>query len=74
MTAVLLPPVAAADSPDAGLKALHNLPLIFEANTGQTDPAVKFLSRGSGYTLFLTPTEAVQPPLVCQRRDHGHGQ
>src|SRR5262245_16930136 len=35
------------------------LPLRFEANAGQTDPAVKFLSRGSGYNLFLTPTEAV---------------
>ena len=35
------------------------LPLSFEANHGQTDPQVKFLSRGRGYTLFLTPTEAV---------------
>src|SRR5438477_7618404 len=35
------------------------LPLSFEANHGQTDPKVKFLSRGSGYTLFLTTTEAV---------------
>lgn len=35
------------------------LPLSFEANQGQTDKQVKFLSRGSGYTLFLTPTEAV---------------
>lgn len=35
------------------------LPLSFEANQGQTDRAVKFLSRGSGYGLFLTPTEAV---------------
>ena len=35
------------------------LPLSFEANQGQTDSQVKFLSRGSGYTLFLTPTEAV---------------
>jgi len=26
---------------------------------GQTDSRVKFLSRGPGYTLFLTPTEAV---------------
>jgi hypothetical protein len=34
------------------------MPLSFEANRGQTDPAVNFLSRGSGYTLFLTPTEA----------------
>jgi len=36
-----------------------NLPMRFEANQGQTDPQVNFLSRGSGYTLFLTPTEAV---------------
>jgi hypothetical protein len=35
------------------------LPLTFEANQGQTDPRVKFLSRGSGYTLFLTADEAV---------------
>ena len=35
------------------------LPLSFEANTGQTDSAVKFLSRGRGYTLFLTSDEAV---------------
>lgn len=35
------------------------LPLIFEANQGQTDARVKFLSRGPGYTLFLTPGEAV---------------
>ena len=43
------------------------LPLGFEANRGQTDPRVKFLSRGKGYTLFLTPREAVlalQKPLV----------
>jgi Beta-propeller repeat len=30
------------------------LPLSFEANRGQTDPQVKFVSRGQGYTLFLT--------------------
>ncbi len=35
------------------------LPLIFEANRGQTDARVKFLSRGRGYTLFLTESEAV---------------
>ena len=29
------------------------LPLSFEVNHGQTDPQVKFLSRGRGYTLFL---------------------
>jgi hypothetical protein len=36
-----------------------NLPLSFEANQGQTDAEVRFLSRGSGYTLFLTGDEAV---------------
>lgn len=35
------------------------LPLTFEVNQGQTDPTVKFLARGDGYGLFLTPTEAV---------------
>jgi hypothetical protein len=36
------------------------LPLSFEANEGQTDPQVRFLARGSGYTLFLTTSaEAV---------------
>lgn len=35
------------------------LPLSFEANTGQTNTTVKFLSRGRGYTLFLTRDEAV---------------
>jgi len=31
----------------------------FEANHGQTEEQVKFLARGSGYSLFLTSTEAV---------------
>jgi hypothetical protein len=35
------------------------LPLSFEANHGQTDGRVKFLSRAGGYTLFLTRDEAV---------------
>src|SRR5512140_2171626 len=36
-----------------------NLPLSFEANEGQSEKRVKFLARGQGYGLFLTPTEAV---------------
>src|SRR5690242_1062175 len=35
------------------------LPIRFEPNAGQTAQEVKFLSRGPGYTLFLTSTEAV---------------
>ena len=40
-------------------KGFGRLPLSFEVNQGQTDAEVKFLSRGKGYTLFLTPNEAV---------------
>ena len=40
-------------------KSYGNLPLSFEVNNGQVDSSVKYLSRGSGYTLFLTSTEAV---------------
>jgi len=35
------------------------LPLSFEPNLGQSSPHVRFLSHGSGYTLFLTSDEAV---------------
>ncbi len=35
------------------------IPLTFERNDGQTDPQVKFLSRGPGYSLFLTERSAV---------------
>jgi len=35
------------------------LPLSFEANHGQAGPQVKFLTRTSGYSLFLTGDEAV---------------
>ncbi|MGR9085796.1 MAG: DUF7948 domain-containing protein [Gammaproteobacteria bacterium] len=34
-------------------------PLSFIANWGQTDHRVRFLARGPGFSLFLTPTEAV---------------
>jgi len=41
------------------LKAYGRLPLAFDANQGQTDPQVKYLARGNGYTLFLTANKAV---------------
>src|SRR5712692_385545 len=41
------------------LDSYGNLPLSFEANHGQADGQVKFLSRTGGYTLFLTGDEAV---------------
>lgn len=58
-----------SDEPDAHTgellrKAYAQLPLSFEANRGQFDPSVSFLSRGNGYSLFLTSSEAV---LVLQK-------
>jgi hypothetical protein len=44
------------------------IPLGFEVNQGQTDAQVQFLSRGAGYTVFLTPTSAV---LSLRHRDDG---
>ena len=41
------------------IRAYDKIPLRFERNDGQSDARVKFLSRGSGYTLFLTPDESV---------------
>lgn len=35
------------------------LPMHFEPNQGQTDAEARFVSRGHGYALFLTPAEAV---------------
>jgi hypothetical protein len=61
MLSNLVPADAGAD-PEVKAQVQANygkLPLSFEINQGQTDAQVKFLSRGSGYTLFLTPTEAV---------------
>ncbi|MGA2074553.1 MAG: hypothetical protein ABSH52_13715, partial [Terriglobia bacterium] len=44
------------------------LPLSFEANQGQADASVKFLSHGRGYGLFLTGDEA-----VLEVQDSGFG-
>ncbi len=47
---------SAASQPPAAASALDykTLPVYFEENRGQTDPRVRFLSRGPGYTVFLT--------------------
>jgi hypothetical protein len=41
------------------IEGYGRLPLSFEANRGQVDSQVKFLSRGVGYNLFLTPSKTV---------------
>ena len=43
------------------------LPLSFEQNMGQSHQDVKFLSRGKGYTLYLTSREAVLILLKVNR-------
>ncbi len=43
----------------ATARAYPALPLSFEPNRGQTDPRVRYLARGHGYTLFLTASGAV---------------
>ena len=60
------PAASASGLPDADTttrsrvaEAYGQIPLSFEANQGQTNPRVKFLSRGIGCTLFLTATESV---------------
>ena len=59
-----------AHSPREALTIYSHIPLMFEANQGQTDARVRFLARGAGYGLFLTAHEAVlalqQPPAPSQ--------
>src|SRR5712672_1576210 len=59
--------VPAAAATDARLSESYGkLPLQFEANRGQTQKDVRFLSRGPGYSLYLTAGEAV---LVLAKPD-----
>jgi hypothetical protein len=62
-SAGVVPPISASQADpkaQAGiLDSYGKLPLSFEANHGQADARVKFLSRTGGYSLFLTGDEAV---------------
>lgn len=70
-----------ADRSSAGGRAAagSHPPLIFEANTGQSDPAVSFLARGRGYRLWLSGSDATlalsgpdakhEPSVVRMRLD-----
>src|SRR5258706_829084 len=52
--------LSAAAATDARVSESYGkLPLQFEANRGQTHKDVRFLSRGPGYSLYLTGAEAV---------------
>lgn len=55
-------------------KAYGRLPLYFEKNVGQTAADVRFLARGAGYGLFLTPTEAVLDLRSSSTSGPGQGE
>lgn len=62
LACALLQSAVAAElsGPSAQVSAQYAaLPVRFEPNVGQSDSRVRFLARGNGYTLFLTPGEAV---------------
>ncbi len=64
---------SSVERPDGALETAYKaLPLSFEANHGQTDPGVSFLARGAGYTVFLTPREAVLRLQHAPRRLTSH--
>ena len=46
-------------SHEAAAVRAAKLPISFEANLGQVDAQVRYMARGEGYTLFLTPNAAV---------------
>src|SRR5881396_2379457 len=65
-----LPAAAATDARVS--ESYGKFPLQFEANLGQTHKDVRFLSRGAGYTLYLTGGEAVlvlSKPNADAKRD-----
>jgi hypothetical protein len=67
------PDGAAQHAPFAGPAGIGGLPFAFEANAGQTDSRVRFLSRTPGYTAFLTPDEVVLTLRPAAVPDGGEG-
>ncbi len=51
---------------------LSQLPMIFEPNQGQAPSSVKFVSRGSGYSLYLDQTGAVLAMQAAKPPSSGH--
>jgi beta-propeller repeat-containing protein len=52
-------PATSARQTTRVLASMGSIPLAFEANRGQTNPQVKFMARGNGYTVFLTAHDTV---------------
>jgi RHS repeat-associated protein len=55
-------------SPPSLVANYAKVPIQWEPNRSQTDPAVKFLARGTGYSFFLTGSAAV---MSLARRETG---
>lgn len=58
-----VPDTSAPNRQNEMKQAYSRMPMSFELNQGQADGAVKYISRGHGYQVFLTADEAV---LVLQ--------
>ena len=70
-TGGILPAERFGDKSEPSLDCLYStLPLSFEANRGQAGHKVKYISRGSGYTVMLAQSEAalVLGKIVSQDR------
>jgi len=62
---------SAKAKPDARA-LLSQLPMIFEPNQGQVPSGVKFVSRGSGYSLYLDPSGARLAMQTARPASPGH--
>ena len=66
---LLSPPARQAgyqQHPAASPNDYGKVPLAFEANTGQVNNSVRFLTHTDGYTLYLTATD---PVLIFDKQD-----
>jgi hypothetical protein len=62
---------AGGGNPPAVAATYGELPLSFEANEGQSDARVRFLSHGEGYSLFLSDSGAVLSLAADSAADQG---
>ena len=52
-------PISNPQTPARVARQYGKLPLTFEPNLGQVNSEAKFLARGDGYAIFVTPTESI---------------
>ena len=69
-----VPAGSAHNSSALSAAQIFSLPMHFVKNEGQTDKTVEFISRGPGYTLFLTSTQAVLSLTAVKNGPKIHGK